>query len=423
MGDKEPEKHEEEKKPKKQENFSDQAKQIVAYAKGLFATNYVPIVYVLLFCFILLWIFYIMVSFWEKELKVNRRYEESSNASKKTKDPDEAMRLDAECDKLKEKRRKNRKRSFKNLGKAMIMLGLLLVLSNENKGIAFAAMRSGIGVFWAKVWTTSDEPKEEPVSEKVTVDEPKIDTQEPQAEADTLQENKKVEKTANASNNMNFRNWYYRIWDETREAPFLQLYDYEKEVFFQDEDDPKQAAYDWAKTTVEEREEAGQNSWVCDSRGRTGGNLTEIANELESNSEEARKKTSKEEWKKYAPEITSLEDLITGRQEIAEKNPNAKIYFNIANHYQRYGLEYEARSEGNPQNILHAYEASIYNAGKALKYTTDSDENASTSTYGVLNYMRKRYNDIIQLEGISEEQKARAREILAGLDEFFCERY
>ena len=37
--------------------------------------------------------------------------------------------------------------------------------------------------------------------------------------------------------------------------------------------------------------------------------------------------------------------------------------------------------------------------------------------------MRRRYNDIIQLEGISEEQKTRAREILAGLDAFFYERY
>lgn len=423
MGDKEPEKHDENKEPEQQENFGKQLEKIVPYAVGLLAANYLPIAYVAIFCVMLLWGTYMLVSFVKKQNKIHQLNIKSLRASQKTENPDEIARLRAEREGLELEKEDNGLKFRSNFAKPVIMLLVLFVLGNDNKDIAFAAMRSGVGIFWAMVWTTSDEPKEEPVSKVITVDGPKNDTQEPLVEADTLQENENVERTANASNNMDFRNWHYRIWDEIRETPFLQSYDYEKEVFFQDEDDLKQAAYDWAKTTVEEREESGQNSWVCDSRGRTGRDLTEIANELEGDSEQTRKQMSEENWKKYAPEITSLEDLITGRQEIAGKNPNAKIYFSIANHYQRYGLEYDARPEGNPQNILYAYEASVYNAGKALKYTTDDEGKAFTSTYGVLNYIRKRYNDIIQLEGISEEQKTRAREILAGLDVFFYERY
>lgn len=232
MGDKEPEKHDENKEPEQQENFGKQLEKIVPYAVGLLAANYLPIAYVAIFCVMFLWGAYMLIFFVKKQQKIHQLNIDSLRASQKTENPDEIARLRAEREGLELEKEDNGSRFCSSFAKPVIMLLVLFVLGNDNKDIAFAAMRSGVGVFWAMVWTTSDDSKEKTVSEAVTVDEPKINTQDSFGEAGILQENENADRTKNASDNQDFRNWHYRIWDETREAPFLQSYDYEAEVFF-----------------------------------------------------------------------------------------------------------------------------------------------------------------------------------------------
>ena len=237
-----------------------------------------------------------------------------------------------------------------------------------------------------------------------------------------------MEENEGRIGNEDFNRWNFFILNSVHEAPFLLMCDYENEVFFRYEENCKEASYQWFSTVLESDAEPTEKTIVCDRQGRNSVDLFEEENKIKRLSETAKNQKSIEEWHEVVPDITLLEDLIAGQQEIAEKNPSVELYFAIANNYQKYGLEYYNREDANQRNTQLAFEASIYYAFQTLVYAKDEEinsenENARPTARKILRYIYARYKDMDDCKKISAVDRDKIQEIMVGLQKVYFERY
>ena len=102
------------------------------------------------------------------------------------------------------------------------------------------------------------------------------------------------------------------------------------------------------------------------------------------------------EWEQSAPSSSELEIIINGRRQVLEMEESVpvrrRIYFQLANDYQRLGDECLFQGKDGTQ-IYYYYRMSIYCCYCALGYEWTGEKLHSDED--ILNYVRARYQDIL----------------------------
>ena len=91
-----------------------------------------------------------------------------------------------------------------------------------------------------------------------------------------------------------------------------------------------------------------------------------------------------------------LDEIIDGREELMKMYPNGTLAWILANHKQKYALNYEEQTD-NEKSILYFYMASIKDTQKSLEFAMDSKTKMER-----IKYLQARYKDIAECSHINE---------------------
>ena len=106
-----------------------------------------------------------------------------------------------------------------------------------------------------------------------------------------------------------------------------------------------------------------------------------------------------------------LDEVIDGREELMDSNPNGTLAWILANHNQTYALNYLHQTE-SARSVLFLYMKSIFNTQKSLEFEMSSEAKNER-----INYMKGRYKDISECTLLDDSIRLRALEIFVIMDE------
>ena len=105
-----------------------------------------------------------------------------------------------------------------------------------------------------------------------------------------------------------------------------------------------------------------------------------------------------------------MDEVIEGREELFDSNPNGTLAWMLANSYQAYALNYLKQSD-DAKSILYLYMKSIENTQKSLDFNMSIE-----SKIEKINYIKLRYKDIGDCEILDSEVRLKAYEIYTVID-------
>ena len=211
-------------------------------------------------------------------------------------------------------------------------------------------------------------------------------------------------------------NWRFILDDPVR--TFRPEQDRMEEVFFEDID----FTNEWKNEVLEivnlwqKFPNMGiEYSTITDERGNTIYTFIERERNFKSAIEQSAQYMNTNEWLNSAPHSSEWDECIRGRErlneiEIEGEKGCYQLWWQLANDYQYYALEYEAQTE-NGDAILYYYVNSIYCCMQALKY------NVSDEQYELMyHYLVMRYHDLYRDDClVSKRYKEMARDIYSVL--------
>lgn len=180
-----------------------------------------------------------------------------------------------------------------------------------------------------------------------------------------------------------------------------------QQVFFEGENDILSTVQGWRT----EKRKGVNHITVKDKEGNTFYTYTELEDSFTADVNSSAAHVYYEEWVKYAPHSSRLDQYIKGRETLNKVEMSGEkgcydIWWKLANDYQYYAQEYERQTE-DAEAILYYYANSIYCCMESLKYVID--DGTYNATY---HYMVTRYKDIARYECLIDGRyKAQAQAI------------
>ena len=211
-------------------------------------------------------------------------------------------------------------------------------------------------------------------------------------------------------------NWRFILDDPER--TFRPEQDRMEEVFFENIDfsnEWKNEVLKIVKSWQRIPDMGIEYSTITDERGNTIYTYIEKERNFKSAIEQSAQYMNTNEWLISAPHSSEWDECIWGRErlneiEIEGEKGCYQLWWQLANDYQYYALEYEAQTE-NGDAILYYYVNSIYCCMQALKY------NVSDEQYELMyHYLVMRYHDLYRDDClVSSHYKEMARNIYSVL--------
>lgn len=123
-----------------------------------------------------------------------------------------------------------------------------------------------------------------------------------------------------------------------------------------------------------------------------------------------------DDWKKSAPNSTTLDEIIDGKRKLVKilrrnELENYEIWWSLANDYQKYALEYSNQTH-DKEKVTYFYFKSIYCCLQALEFQNTEDTNDM-----IRNYMEARCKDLVLEDGITYDYRTYALQQLNSLEE------
>lgn len=357
---------------------------VLAIVLALFAISFIPAAYVIILIALIVYIV-IVLSIGANEISRYRRKLRNAKGKcfcgksaihKKTREKVWVYegRIQAACKKM-----------LVRIATALTAIIIMFFMDCEAKDVAFAALGEGISHIVSHL--DVQEPTMETFYEEMDLSKDRAETGlKAELLSDTLGQEPVSYKPLSKEN---YTRWKYLIKSAEENNPNLAL-EGRKILSFGGEEDIRQSVRERFDGLTQNRKVSEGIEDAYDLRGRNADDLSNKEQETENQAAKAQMASTYEGWEKAVPDISELQDVIDGRQELLEKCESGRLNFLLANDYQSYALEYQNRDEGDAGHILYYYAKSIYYAEQALRYAEYTEE----EQIYIINYIGKRYKDI-----------------------------